>query len=283
MSMLLHGCMHDTPNTTKENNNGVREEVLATDTAAGQDTLSQLPEGLADVRRPDMKVRIRKGSALLLETEGFQLSAVDTAVRHAGVYSVTSLLEEDLEPLPQGMKNMTASAAGYRLLPGGEHFSPYAEVRVAYDPARLPEGYTADDIYTSYYDGATQTWVRLERLEVDTVNREIVSATTHFTVRGADTLTFSDLVCTPNPATTTAHISLRTNQPDRIATAELQIYNARGQMVLSITPTVSAQGHILGPVHWDVSQVPPGLYLARMLMTDQSGDTHQATAKCIVR
>ena len=181
MSMLLHGCMHDTPNTTKENNNGVREEVLATDTAAGQDTLSQLPEGLADVRRPDMKVRIRKGSALLLETEGFQLSAVDTAVRHAGVYSVTSLLEEDLEPLPQGMKNMTASAAGYRLLPGGEHFSPYAEVRVAYDPARLPEGYTADDIYTSYYDGATQTWVRLERLEVDTVNREIVSATTHFT------------------------------------------------------------------------------------------------------
>lgn len=181
MSMLLHGCMHDTPNTTKENNNGVREEVLATDTAAGEDTLSQLPEGLADVRRPDMKVRIRKGSALLLETEGFQLSAVDTAVRHAGVYSVTSLLEEDLEPLPQGMKNMTASAAGYRLLPGGEHFSPYAEVRVAYDPARLPEGYTADDIYTSYYDGATQSWVRLERLEVDTVNREIVSATTHFT------------------------------------------------------------------------------------------------------
>ena len=182
MSMLLHGCMHDTPNTTKEeNNNGVRKEVLATDTAAGEDTLSQLPEGLADVRRPDMKVRIRKGSALLLETEGFQLSAVDTAVRHAGVYSVTSLLEEDLEPLPQGMKNMTASAAGYRLLPGGEHFSPYAEVRVAYDLARLPEGYTADDIYTSYYDGATQTWVRLERLEVDTVNREIVSATTHFT------------------------------------------------------------------------------------------------------
>ena len=109
------------------------------------------------------------------------------------------------------------------------------------------------------------------------------TATTHFTVRGADTLAFSDLVCTPNPATTTAHISLRTNQPDRIATAELQIYNARGQMVLSITPTVSAQGYILGPVHWDVSQVPPGLYLARMLMTDQSGDTHQATAKCIVR
>ena len=109
------------------------------------------------------------------------------------------------------------------------------------------------------------------------------TATTHFTVRGADTLAFSDFVCTPNPATTTAHISLRTNQPDRIATAELQIYNARGQMVFSITPTVSAQGYILGPVHWDVSQVPPGLYLARMLMTDQSGDTHQATAKCIVR
>ena len=178
--MLLHGCTQNTDNT----NNGTTYPAAGEGTREGagvRDTLSQVPDGRADVRRPDMKVRVRKGHALLLETEGFQLTAVDTAVRHEGVYSVTSLVEEDLEPLPQGMKNMTAAAAGYRLLPGGEHFAPYAEVRVAYDPARLPLGYTPEDIYTSYYDTVSLAWVRLERLGIDTANREIVSATTHFT------------------------------------------------------------------------------------------------------
>ena len=178
--MLLHSCTQNTNDTDNRTiSTPVGEETR--DSVRVQDTQAQVPEGFADVRCPDMKVRVRKGSALLLETEGFRLTAVDTAVRHAGVYSVTSLEAEDLAPLPQGMRNMTASTAGYRLLPGGEHFSPYAEVRVAYDPARLPLGYTPEDIYTSYYDTTTWRWVRLERLEVDTVHREIVSATTHFT------------------------------------------------------------------------------------------------------
>ena len=79
------------------------------------------------------------------------------------------------------MINMTASTGGYRLLPGGEHFSPYAELRITYDPERLPQGYTPDDIYTSFYDTSSLAWVRLERVEVDTINHEIVSLTTHFT------------------------------------------------------------------------------------------------------
>ena len=179
---MMQGCGHRSPNSgDNERTIVATEEASDAPSAQEQDSLSQPAGSLADVRRPDMKVRVRKGTALLLETEGFQLSAVDTAVKHTALYSVTSLPEEELEPLPQGMQNMTASAAGYRLLPGGEHFSPYAELRVAYDPERLPKGYTPEDIYTSYYDTVSLAWVRLERLEVDTVHREIVSATTHFT------------------------------------------------------------------------------------------------------
>ena len=116
-----------------------------------------------------------------MQTEGLMLTAIDAAVQHEADYSVTSLVTEELPPLPQGMMNMTAATAGYRLLPSGEHFLPYAELRMTYDPERLPEGYTPDDIYTSFYDTATLAWVRLERVEVDTVNHEIVSLTTHFT------------------------------------------------------------------------------------------------------
>ncbi len=142
---------------------------------------SQPFQDFANVRQPDKRVRARKGHALWIETEGLCLAATDTAVIRSDTYSVTSLFPEELPPLPQGMMNMTAATAGYRLLPGGEHFLPYAELRMTYDPERIPEGYSPEDIYTSFYDTATLAWVRLERVEVDTLHHEIVSLTTHFT------------------------------------------------------------------------------------------------------
>ena len=142
---------------------------------------SQPFQDLVNIRQPDKRVRARKGHALWIETEGLSLAATDTAVIRSDTYSVTSLFDDELPPLPQGMMNMTAAAAGYRLLPGGEHFLPYAELRMTYDPERIPEGYSPEDIYTSFYDTATLAWVRLERVEVDTLHHEIVSLTTHFT------------------------------------------------------------------------------------------------------
>ncbi len=179
---LFIGCA----NNKSENIEVPANNARITDSVVSQniDTISPnicATTSFTEVRRPDMKKHVRKGSALLLETEGFQLAAVDTAVLHTGTYSVTSLYEEEMPALPQGMINMTAATAGYRLLPGGDHFSPYAELRVAYTPERLPFGYTPDDIYTSYFDTTSMAWVRLERVEVDTVNHEIVSLTTHFT------------------------------------------------------------------------------------------------------
>ena len=130
----------------------------------------------------DIKVRIDKGMSLMLEMDGVSLSAPDTAIIRKGTYTVTALTTEELPPLADEMVNVTfGSGNGYRFLPNGEHFSPYAELRMAYDESKLPHGYTPDDIYTSYYDEEKKTWVRLFRKEIDTVNKEIVSLTTHFT------------------------------------------------------------------------------------------------------
>ncbi|MCR4815970.1 MAG: hypothetical protein K5842_02145 [Bacteroidales bacterium] len=163
---MLSACHHKEPEGPISNNNTadtVQQHSDAVDTASMAAT--------AEWRRADVKVHVRRGQALAMQTEGLMLTAIDAAVQHDAVYSVTSLTDDELPLLPQGMMNMTAATAGYRLLPSGEHFSPYAELRVAYDPERLPEGYTPEDIYTSYYDTTTYKWVRLERLEVDTVNR----------------------------------------------------------------------------------------------------------------
>lgn len=109
------------------------------------------------------------------------------------------------------------------------------------------------------------------------------TATVPFMVHSADTLCFSKLDVAPNPSSSRMALSLRVNSPDDIASAELQIYNSRGQMAYRCTPVVSSEGFIVGPVVWDVSAVPPGLYLARMVITDTDGETHQATTKCIVQ
>ncbi len=109
------------------------------------------------------------------------------------------------------------------------------------------------------------------------------SASIPFVVHGSDTLTFSELTCTPNPATTQASFSLRVNSPVDILSAELQIYNSHGQLLYSCTPTVSPDAYLVGPVLWDVSSVPPGLYLGRMVLSCSDGETRQVTTKCIVR
>ena len=174
---LICGCRPDADRTIKEASTPEQgypqTEVCQPENS---DTL-----GTKTARRPDVQIRVLKGSALFLETEGLRLTAIGNAVQHSGVYSVTSLVGDELPPLPQGMVNMTAATSGYRLLPSGDHFSPAAELRVSYDPERLPEGYTPNDIHTSYFDSTAMAWVRLERVEVDTVNCEIVSLTTHFT------------------------------------------------------------------------------------------------------
>lgn len=109
------------------------------------------------------------------------------------------------------------------------------------------------------------------------------SATVPFMVHSTDTLTLSTLSASPNPSSTRMVLSLRVNSPASVVSAELEIYNSRGQTAYRCTPTVSAEGFIVGPVVWDVSTVPPGLYLARIVLTDTDGETHQATTKCIVR
>ena len=108
-------------------------------------------------------------------------------------------------------------------------------------------------------------------------------ATVSFNVCSRDTLTLSELRCYPNPASEQAHFLLEANNTAKIATAELQIYNPHGQCIHTHTPSVSADGYVVGPVVWDLASVPAGLYLARIIVTDTDGHSYQQTTKCVVR
>jgi len=109
------------------------------------------------------------------------------------------------------------------------------------------------------------------------------TATITFRVRSTDTLEFSSMTVAPNPAKDYAVFRYETNGTANITSAVLQIYSPQGGLVYSVRPTIASGSYVVGPVRWDLSQVGAGMYLARMLVTTDDGETHQSTAKVIVR
>ncbi len=109
------------------------------------------------------------------------------------------------------------------------------------------------------------------------------TATISFRVRGTDTLEFSNMTVSPNPAKDYAVFRYETNGMSNITSAVLQIFSPQGGLMYSCEPAVVQGSYVVGPVRWDLSQVSPGMYLARMLVTTDDGETHQSTVKVIVR
>ncbi len=104
-----------------------------------------------------------------------------------------------------------------------------------------------------------------------------------FRVADEDTLTFSKISVYPNPASERAVFHYETNSIAKIASATLQIYSSQGALVATITPAVEQGSYVVGPVIWNLQGVAPGLYMARMLVTDNDGEVHQSTTKVMVR
>ena len=114
---------------------------------------------------------------------------------HARILSITPLRKGELPHLPAGMVNVTADRsnptisasrknciAGYRFLPHGEHFvHSLASITVPYDSTLIPQGYTAEDIHTYYYDGLKDRWVMLRHKALDKDRELVVAETSHFT------------------------------------------------------------------------------------------------------
>ena len=117
------------------------------------------------------------------------------SMERAKILSITPLCKGELPHLPAGMVNVTAdrsnptvaahskdSVAGYRFLPHGEHFvHSLASITVPYDSTLIPQGYTAEDIHTYYYDELKAQWVMLRHKALDKDKELVMAETSHFT------------------------------------------------------------------------------------------------------
>ena len=135
---------------------------------------SEIPRGRSLIVLPGQANKLEYDKAVL-EIEAGSVSAHTTI-------TITPLAEKDLPPLDQGMINATGGPRkGYRLLPHNTKFDKNITIKLPYDPALIPTGLTEEDLKTFFFDDQTGTWQELERVQVDTKQKLVVSLSDHFT------------------------------------------------------------------------------------------------------
>ncbi|HEX5151652.1 MAG TPA: SpvB/TcaC N-terminal domain-containing protein [Parafilimonas sp.] len=95
--------------------------------------------------------------------------------------SITALRDIDLPELNPDMVNVTSGAKGFRFLPHGTKFTTAAQMNIPFDSSLIPEGYTAADIRTYYFDENLKQWIDLPVDTILTKDEMVRSNTIHFT------------------------------------------------------------------------------------------------------
>lgn len=72
--------------------------------------------------------------------------------------SISGLSYADLPDLPPHLINVTGEYSGFRMLPHNTLFKSDIEIELPYDEAKIPEGFSVNDIETYYYDEQVQEW-----------------------------------------------------------------------------------------------------------------------------
>ena len=178
---LLVGCSGKTKSRPPANVSEVsRPEVIAD---VSDSIIAQ--SGESPFTKPIGKVvgsrRVARTCATTIATNNVSLFIDSGAVSRDVEISILATSEEQSGAIPDHLANLTADGAVYRMLPDGQQFERDITIAMRYDSTALPYGYTADDIYTFFFNEKTQMWQQVERDSVDTQNQIIYSRTNHFT------------------------------------------------------------------------------------------------------
>ncbi|HMB53430.1 MAG TPA: SpvB/TcaC N-terminal domain-containing protein, partial [Thermoanaerobaculia bacterium] len=137
--------------------------------------------GAAAGRAAATELRVAPGEEKALELDGARLVVDRRAVGREVKLSMRALAGHQVPPMNGGMYNVTAPHAGLRMGPHGMRFARPVRFEIPFAPELLPQGTTAEDVRTFYFDEASGRWVALPRLTVDAAAGRVVSATDHFT------------------------------------------------------------------------------------------------------
>ena len=126
-------------------------------------------------------VMAKKDEDWVLQLDGIKLTALKGSVDADKSISVTTLRAMDMAPMGPGMINVTAFAAGYRLLPHDSKFLNNLQISLGIDSTKLPRGYSPKQVRTYFFDEATNKWTVLQKDTIQANGMYASAITDHFT------------------------------------------------------------------------------------------------------
>ncbi|HZM78664.1 MAG TPA: SpvB/TcaC N-terminal domain-containing protein [Candidatus Limnocylindrales bacterium] len=147
-------------------------------------TVPQLEISSANFKLPDQQVVVSPTDTgpKVVSVGKASVKVAPSAVKLPVGIGITALSARELPPLDPGLTNVTGKQpAGYQFTPHPMQFTEPIAVMLPYDPAMITEGFTAQDIYTYFFDEASACWKPLYRVEVDEVEHVVTSLIDHFT------------------------------------------------------------------------------------------------------
>ena len=112
------------------------------------------------------------------------------------------------------------------------------------------------------------------------------TASIDFVVVSSQQLIAENLICYPNPFTTTTSFVFGHNQSGELLEVVVKIYSATGALVRTIDTDMVSEGYKSNPITWDATSdggdiVARGFYIAHIFVRNQYGSTSQDRTKMI--
>ncbi|MDR6969251.1 RHS repeat-associated protein [Flavobacterium arsenatis] len=117
----------------------------------------------------------------ILRTDGASITIKDSALVEDKEISITHLRRVDVAPMASGMINVTKGGSAYRFLPDGTKFNKMVSLSIPYDEKLIPNGYSAKDIKTFYFNTHSKSWIPVAKDTIDEKEKTVISLTDHFT------------------------------------------------------------------------------------------------------
>ena len=113
------------------------------------------------------------------------------------------------------------------------------------------------------------------------------TAAVHFTVAGSDRMVLENPTCYPNPFREGTFFSFDHNQMGNNMDVSIQIYDIMGRLVAELHQQVTGTSVRTHPIPWDGHasngrQLSPGVYVYRIIATNDQKETSWVTAKLVI-
>jgi RHS repeat-associated protein len=126
-------------------------------------------------------LRANHQQSIILSVQGAELEISAGSLSESKIVSLESIDCEHLPLLDDDLVNVTLGGGGFRCLPHGTIFEKSVALRMDYDTALIPSGYTKANIKTLYFDENARRWMQIPKDSLFACSNRIASKTTHFT------------------------------------------------------------------------------------------------------